>query len=274
MVLVVVKDRGTVHRGIGHQRTVALAPGRHRPDYRFVRGQRPLRADRLRLLPHRGSSRPHRRAPRASSRLQTPSNSARLHPPRRRPGPYTLVPNPHATGTDGRGGERITVIPGDDEAHTVVSLRLRRLVLVRLELRTCFALFYADRLEFPRGDSDLWLAGSLHFVSLRRAAGLRPRRPTAGRRRRRRRPRPDPAVHAVGSRRRDGRLSRQSRVPASERRARHSRDRQILADVSEGVAAARPDDKRSWWTTVDGVEICNRVNYLNGKITRDRGARV
>jgi hypothetical protein len=29
------------------------------------------------------------------------------------------------------------------------------------------------------------------------------------------------------------------------------------------VAKARPDDERSWWTTVDGEEVCNRVNYLN-----------
>jgi ectoine hydroxylase-related dioxygenase (phytanoyl-CoA dioxygenase family) len=29
------------------------------------------------------------------------------------------------------------------------------------------------------------------------------------------------------------------------------------------VARARPDDQRSWWTTVDGQDVCNRVNYLN-----------
>jgi hypothetical protein len=34
-------------------------------------------------------------------------------------------------------------------------------------------------------------------------------------------------------------------------------------DVDAAVADARPDDQRSWWTTVDGVDVCNRVNYLN-----------
>ena len=37
----------------------------------------------------------------------------------------------------------------------------------------------------------------------------------------------------------------------------------LISEVSAGVEAARPDDKRSWWTTVDGREVCNRVNYLN-----------
>jgi hypothetical protein len=39
----------------------------------------------------------------------------------------------------------------------------------------------------------------------------------------------------------------------------------LIRDVSSGVADARPDDKRSWWTTVDGREVCNRVNYLNDR---------
>ena len=34
---------------------------------------------------------------------------------------------------------------------------------------------------------------------------------------------------------------------------------------TEAVDAARPDDRRSWWTTVDGREVCNRVNYLNDR---------
>ena len=37
----------------------------------------------------------------------------------------------------------------------------------------------------------------------------------------------------------------------------------IRADVAVGIAAARPDDRRSWWTTVNGRDVCNRVNYLN-----------
>ena len=37
----------------------------------------------------------------------------------------------------------------------------------------------------------------------------------------------------------------------------------LRAEVEAAVAAARPDDKRSWWTTVEGTDVCNRVNYLN-----------
>jgi hypothetical protein len=37
----------------------------------------------------------------------------------------------------------------------------------------------------------------------------------------------------------------------------------LRAEVAEAVASARPDDRRSWWTTVDGREVCNRVNYIN-----------
>ena len=42
----------------------------------------------------------------------------------------------------------------------------------------------------------------------------------------------------------------------------------IEADVSAAVVRARPDDRRSWWTTVDGREVCNRVNYLNDRSSR------
>ena len=42
----------------------------------------------------------------------------------------------------------------------------------------------------------------------------------------------------------------------------------LRADVVAAVATARPDDRRSWWTTVDGVEVCNRVNYLNDQSAR------
>ena len=34
------------------------------------------------------------------------------------------------------------------------------------------------------------------------------------------------------------------------------------------VDRARPDDRKSWWTTVDGREVCNRVNYLNERSER------
>ncbi len=34
-------------------------------------------------------------------------------------------------------------------------------------------------------------------------------------------------------------------------------------EVAAAVDRARPDDRRSWWTVVDGRETCSRVNYLN-----------
>ena len=37
----------------------------------------------------------------------------------------------------------------------------------------------------------------------------------------------------------------------------------LTADVTAALGRARPDDRKSWWTTVDGREVCNRVNYLN-----------
>ena len=39
-------------------------------------------------------------------------------------------------------------------------------------------------------------------------------------------------------------------------------------DVDTAVANARPDDRRSWWTSVDGQDVCNRVNYLNDRSER------
>jgi hypothetical protein len=41
----------------------------------------------------------------------------------------------------------------------------------------------------------------------------------------------------------------------------------MRAEVEAAVARARPDDRHSWWTTVDGEEACNRVNYLNEQST-------
>ena len=37
----------------------------------------------------------------------------------------------------------------------------------------------------------------------------------------------------------------------------------LKADIDDALGRARPDDRKSWWTTVDGREVCHRVNYLN-----------
>ena len=46
----------------------------------------------------------------------------------------------------------------------------------------------------------------------------------------------------------------------------------LRQDVDTAVADARPDDRRSWWTTVDGRDVCNRVNYLNYRSERVAGS--
>ncbi len=45
----------------------------------------------------------------------------------------------------------------------------------------------------------------------------------------------------------------------------------LRADVSVAVARAKPDDRRSWWTRVDGQDVCCRVNYLNDQSARIAG---
>ena len=42
----------------------------------------------------------------------------------------------------------------------------------------------------------------------------------------------------------------------------------LREDVTTAVNSARPDDRRSWWTSVDGGDVCNRVNYLNDRSPR------
>ncbi len=45
----------------------------------------------------------------------------------------------------------------------------------------------------------------------------------------------------------------------------------LRADVAMAVERARSDDRRSWWTVVDGHEVCSRVNYLNEQSERVAG---
>lgn len=45
----------------------------------------------------------------------------------------------------------------------------------------------------------------------------------------------------------------------------------LRLDVEAALATASPDDRRSWWTVVDGKEVCSRVNYLNEQSERVAG---
>jgi hypothetical protein len=167
---------------------------------------------------------------------------------------YTYTPT--ASGID--------ITPGDHDARTVVELSHQDWSDFVWELRSCFALLYADRVSFPSGS----------FGHLARW---------------------EPALRAAfdgqviydfddpppvlddGGRPLD--LSRSFTLDDDDDEIRDFLERAgyvhlrgvftedeigaMRRDVDDAVAAARPDDQRSWWTTVDGVEVCNRVNYLN-----------
>lgn len=48
--------------------------------------------------------------------------------------------------------------------------------------------------------------------------------------------------------------------------------KELRSVVDTAVSKAHPDDRRSWWTTVDGRDVCTRVNYLN--VRSERVARL
>ncbi len=156
------------------------------------------------------------------------------------------------------------VSPGHDAAHTVVAVAYDDWVAFAWELKSCFALFYAERLSFPRGSFG-------HLArwepALRVAFDAQPIYDLAD---------PPPVVDDAGSPldlhrtftlddsdtelghflERAGYIHLRGVVTAGELQA-------LRTDVALGIERARPEDKRSWWTTVDGVDVCNRVNYLN-----------
>jgi hypothetical protein len=152
----------------------------------------------------------------------------------------------------------MAVTHGDADAHTVVELSHADWSDFVWELRTSFSLFYAERLRFDRG----------HFGHL--AAWEPPLRSVFD----------GQAVYDFSNPAAvDVDITRSFTLDDSDTalqdflaeagfvhiRGVYSPDEiaAIRADVEAGIAAARPDDKKSWWTTVDGVDVCNRVNYLN-----------
>jgi hypothetical protein len=126
------------------------------------------------------------------------------------------------------------------------------------ELRTCFALFYADRIAFPRGGFGALVRWE---PALRAAFDGQPVYDLSA-------PRPvdvdltqsftldQPDEEIAGFLGAAGFVHLRGVFGAGEIDA-------MRADVERAVARARPDDQRSWWTTVDGQDVCNRVNYLN-----------
>jgi hypothetical protein len=161
---------------------------------------------------------------------------------------YTLTPT----------GDGLAVTPGTDGARTVVELSLTDWSDFVWELRSSFALFYADRVTFPRGG----FGGLVRWEPALRAAfdGQAIYDLTA----------PPPV---------DVDLAHSFTLDDSDDDIRAFLDATgfihlrgvftpdevaaMRSVVDDAVTKARPGDEKSWWTTVDGEEVCNRVNYLN-----------
>ncbi len=171
---------------------------------------------------------------------------------------YTYVPD----------GATFAVVEGDASAATVVELDADAWRDFRWELQTCFALLYAERLVVVRGgfgQLTRWEA------PLRVAFDGQDRYDLEN---------PPPLLDASGAPldlawsfslddadleladflARAGFLHLRGVLDAGEVSALNS-------VVDAAVTDARPDDRKSWWTTVDGVARCCRVNYLNERST-------
>ncbi len=169
---------------------------------------------------------------------------------------YTFRP------TDGS----FAVEPGSEHADTVVVLAEKDWCDFVWELRTCFALFYGDLLAVTRGsfgqlarwepalrvafdgqvvydieDPPPLQDGNGLPLDLTQTFSL-----------------DDPHDEISDFLHRAGFVHLRNVMSIDE-------INELRRQVDDGVAAARPDDRRSWWTTIDGQDVCNRVNYLNDR---------
>ena len=163
-------------------------------------------------------------------------------------------------------GRSFAIEAGSEQADTVVELDHDEWCAFVWELRTCFAMFYADRISILRGTFGQLVRWE---PSLRVAFDGQAVYDLDD---------PPPVVDEAG---RPLDLTRTFTLddPDDEiadfldragfvhlRRVMDDDEVAVLrTDVDEAVDAASPDDRRSWWTTVDGREVCNRVNYLNDR---------
>jgi Phytanoyl-CoA dioxygenase (PhyH) len=156
------------------------------------------------------------------------------------------------------------VQPGADAATAVFELSLDAWCAFTWELKTCFALLYADQLTVLRGSFGQmarWepslraaFSGQAVFdldhpaaledeagrdVDLTRSFTL-----------------DEPVEEIREFLHQTGFVHLRGVLDSAELAA-------LTADVTAALGRARPDDRKSWWTTVDGREVCNRVNYLN-----------
>ena len=172
---------------------------------------------------------------------------------------YTYVPE----------GRTFSVRPGTDAAQTVVELSPDSWCAFVWELKTCFALLYADRLTVRAGSfgqvarwepplrvafSDQVLFDLDHPARIVDEAGCEldlTKSFTLE----------DPVTETREFLHRVGFMHLRAVLDTTEIEA-------LRSDVGDGLRRARPDDRKSWWTTVDGREVCNRVNYLNEQSPR------
>jgi hypothetical protein len=167
---------------------------------------------------------------------------------------YTYVPQ----------ATTFSVQPGIAAARTVVELSLDAWCAFAWELKTCFALLYAEQLTVRQGSfgqlarwepplrvafSEQVLFDLDHHVRIEDGAGREVDLMQSF-------TLDDPITDIREFLHRVGFVHLRAVLDAAEIDA-------LKSDVGDALHRARPDDRRSWWTTVDGREVCNRVNYLN-----------
>ena len=160
--------------------------------------------------------------------------------------------------------ETFEVEPGVERAHTVVDMAQGPWCSFVWDLRSSFALLYGEMLEIERGSFGQLARWE---PPLRVAFDGRTTYDIDD---------PPPVLDAAGE---PLHLTRsftldepQTEIADFLSRAGFVHLRGVLnldelealrAEVSLAITGARPDDRRSWWTTVGTREVCSRVNYVN-----------
>jgi ectoine hydroxylase-related dioxygenase (phytanoyl-CoA dioxygenase family) len=166
-------------------------------------------------------------------------------------------------------GRMFTVEPGTEGAHTVVELSEGEWCAFVWELRSSFSMFYADELAIVEGTfGQLVRWEPCLRVAIDGQALFDIDQPA---------PLLDEAGQPLDLGRTFTMEDNDDDIAAFLRPAGFVHLRQVMdhdeldglrEDVTTAVNSARPDDRRSWWTSVDGRDVCNRVNYLNDRSPR------
>lgn len=157
----------------------------------------------------------------------------------------------------------VEIRPDDADAGTVVTMARDDFSDFVNELRTCFGLLYAGRIDIERGDFA-WL--ERWEPALRALYDARPIVDPA---------KMDLPVDLTRSFSLDGEDADLAAFLTATGflhvRGVFEADELVAldADVERGRAAARPDDGRSWWATrANGTEVCCRLIYLGEQSAR------